>query len=358
MAETNSANIADLKKTQAALSPKAQQKQQVKHLIEGNSKELAKMMPKHMNADRLLKVVLTAVSTTPALLECYAPTLLGASIQLSQMGLEPNTVLGHAYLLPFNNNKQNRKEVQVIIGYKGLIDLARRSGQIVSIAAHAVYDNDEFEFEYGLDEKLKHKPSFGDRGNIKYFYAVAHMKDGGHAFEVMTRGDVEKIRDAGQGRNNPVWKQHFEQMGRKTAIRRLAKFLPLSVELAMAVDLDDKAAFGIPQGLDGVIEGEYETSLDDTEAQVAIDSTQVEKKGGSGGDGSYTGGSGGVPSDGSATAETSPVVTYAQAADAIAKAKDMDVLELAGDYINMVQDADQRTELHALYAEKEAGLKG
>lgn len=256
------ADIQELKRTQAALSPKAAAKQQVKSLIEGNKAELAKLMPKHMNGERLLKVAQTAATTTPALLECYAPTLLGAVVQLSQMGLEPNTVLGHAFLLPFNNRKQNRKDVQVIIGYKGLIDLARRSGQIVSIAAHAVYERDTFEFEYGLAEKLRHVPAMGDRGEIVYFYAVAHLKDGGHAFEVMTADEVRAIRANSQGRNNNVWDEHFEQMGRKTAIRRLSKFLPLSVEFATAVALDAQAANGDSQGLEGVIEGDFHVEDD------------------------------------------------------------------------------------------------
>lgn len=257
------ADIQELKRTQAAVSPKAQQKAQVKDLIEKNKGELAKLMPQHMNGDRLLKIAQTAATTTPALLDCYVPTLLGAVVQLSQLGLEPNTVLGHAYLLPFNNRKQDRKDVQVIIGYKGLIDLARRSGQIVSIAAHAVYERDEFEFEYGLTEKLRHKPAMGDRGEVTHFYAVAHLKDGGHAFEVMTKKEVEDIRDKSQGKFNSVWKDYFVEMGRKTVIRRLAKFLPLSVELATAVALDDKAAKGESQNLEGVIEGEFHIDSDD-----------------------------------------------------------------------------------------------
>ena len=263
------ADIQELKGRQAALSPKAQAKQQVKSLIESNKGELAKLMPKHMNGERLLKVAQTAATTTPALLECYAPTLLGAVVQLSQMGLEPNTVLGHAYLLPFNNRKMNRKDVQVIIGYKGLIDLARRSGQIVSIAAHAVHENDEFEFEYGLQEKLRHVPAMGDRGEITHFYAVAHLKDGGHAFEVMSVDEVRAIRDNSQGRSNPVWQNHFAEMGRKTAIRRLSKFLPLSIEMATAVALDAKAAEGESQGLDSVLEGEFH--VEDDSAPVSAE---------------------------------------------------------------------------------------
>ena len=261
----------------AALKPK----EQVKHLLEQNKQVIAQALPRHMNPERLMRVAITSVTSVPALLECYVPTLIGGIIQCSQMGLEPNTVLGHAYLVPFWNSKKNRKDAQVIVGYKGLIDLARRSGQIVSIAAHAVYKNDQFAYEYGLEEKLRHIPADGERGDITHFYAVAHMKDGGHAFEVMPAATVKKIRDQAAKKNraktdgsgNPIitgpWAEHFEEMGRKTAIRRLAKYLPLSVELASAVAMGDAESKGQAQNLESVLEGEYQIDLsaeDDDEA--------------------------------------------------------------------------------------------
>lgn len=235
-------------------------KDQVKFMLEQNKHVIAQALPKHMNAERLLRVAITSVTSNPALLDCYVPTLIGGIIQCSQMGLEPNTVLGHAYLIPFKNSKKNRRDAQVVIGYKGLIDLARRSGQIISIAAHAVHAADTFEYEYGLSEKLRHVPAEGDRGEITHFYAVAHMKDGGHAFEVMTKAEVVRIKNSSQGKNNPVWSDHFEEMGRKTAIRRLAKYLPLSVELATAVALEDVTSRGEAQGLEGVLTGEFTVS--------------------------------------------------------------------------------------------------
>ena len=109
-------------------------------------------------------------------------------------------MLGHAYLVPFNTKRKDANgqerwvnSVQVIIGYKGLIDLARRSGQIVSIAAHEVCENDHFELVYGLDEKLNHTPAMGERGQVVGFYAVAKLKDGGHCFEFMSTHQVEQI---------------------------------------------------------------------------------------------------------------------------------------------------------------------
>lgn len=273
-----STSIDQLKNNQATASPKAAAKSQIKALIEQNKGEIAKLVPRHLNPDRMMKVVVQAATTTPALLECYVPTFVGAVVQLSQLGLEPNTILGHAYLLPFNNRRANRKDVQVIIGYKGLIELARRSGKVVSLSAHAVYERDDFQFEYGLNEKLRHVPAFGDRGEITFFYAVAHLKDGGHAFEVMTADEVRNIRAKSQGRNNSVWDDYFEEMGRKTVVRRLAKYLPLSIEFQTAVALDNIADNNGEQGLESVLEGDYSLTDDAAPPAIAFDDSDAAGK--------------------------------------------------------------------------------
>lgn len=280
-------------------------KDQVKALLDQNKHVIKQAMPKHMTPERFTRVAITSVTTTPALLECYVPTLIGSIIQCSQMGLEPNTVLGHAYIVPFWNSKKNRKDAQVVIGYKGLIDLARRSGQIVSIAAHAVYENDTFEFEYGLEEKLRHIPTEGERGDIKAFYAVAHMKDGGHAFEVMSAAAIDDIRDAAAQKNRAKrdnngkliitgpWKDHYEEMGRKTVIRRLAKYLPLSVEMATAVAMEDVSARGEAQNLDGVLDGEYTIAGEDAGGEGGGDAGAGETGGNTGQQQGSTGASAG-----------------------------------------------------------------
>src|SRR5687768_3657520 len=158
-------------------------KDRIAHHLKMRRSEIDKLIPKKLNADRLLKVAQVAATTTPELAECDVASLIGAIGQCAQMGLEPNTVLGHAYLVPFKTKRKDKDgndkwvdSVQVIIGYKGLIDLARRSGQIVSIAAHEVCENDKFELVYGLDEKLNHTPAMGERGEIIGFYAIAKLK--------------------------------------------------------------------------------------------------------------------------------------------------------------------------------------
>lgn len=282
------AQISDLRQQQQAPArPLAQMKpkEQISYLLNQKKGELAKMLPKTLSIDRLLKVAQIAATTTPALAKCDVPSLVGAIGQCAQMGLEPNTVLGHAYLVPFNTKRKDANgverwvnSVQVIIGYKGLIDLARRSGQIVSIAAHEVCENDQFELVYGLDEKLVHRPAMGERGEVIGFYAVAKLKDGGHSFEFMSRQQIEDIRLGsqsaykdewvrGQKTGNRVpkdgpWWQHFVEMGRKTVIRRLAKYLPLSIEFQTAVALDNQAEAGKDQNLD-TIDGEFMLVADD-----------------------------------------------------------------------------------------------
>lgn len=272
------AQIADLRQQSVATRPLADMKpkEQIAYLLQQKKGELAKMLPKTLSIERLLKVAQIAATTTPALAKCDVPSLVGAIGQCAQMGLEHNTVLGHAYLVPFNTKRKDANgnerwvnSVQVIIGYKGLIDLARRSGQIVSIAAHEVCENDHFELVYGLDEKLNHTPAMGARGHVIGFYAVAKLKDGGYSFEFMSVHQVEEIMVGTQskGKYGP-WKEHFVEMGRKTVIRRLAKYLPLSIEFQTAVALDNQAEAGKDQKLD-TIDGDFMVVQDDDAPQHA-----------------------------------------------------------------------------------------
>lgn len=268
---TNIQPSAPVNRPLASMKPK----EQIAYLLKSKQGEIAKMLPKHLNAERLLKVAQIAATTTPALAKCDVASLVGAIGQCAQMGLEPNTVLGHAYLVPFNTKRKDAQgverwvnSVQVIIGYKGLIDLARRSGQIISIAAHEVCEADHFELVYGLDEKLVHKPSLGERGDVIGFYAVAKLKDGGHSFEFMSKHQVTQIAKASQSKGGyGPWKDHFTEMGRKTVIRRLAKYLPLSIEFQTAATLDGMADAGKDQHLDAnnTIDGEFNLVPEDAQ---------------------------------------------------------------------------------------------
>ena len=150
----------------------------------------------------------------------------GAVMQAVQLGLEPG-LLGHCYILPY------KREATFIIGYKGMIDLARRSGHIQSIYAHAVHENDEFEYELGLHPKLEHKPSHGDRGAFIGAYAVAHFKDGGYQMEFMPKSEIEKRRKRSASANSSYspWSSDYEEMAKKTVVRYMFKYLPISIEV-------------------------------------------------------------------------------------------------------------------------------
>ncbi|MDN7729201.1 recombinase RecT [Burkholderia orbicola] len=268
-------NLAQLKSTSKMVAREAGIGS-VKQFFESQKGTLAAVLPRHVSPDRMLKIALGALRTTPKLMECTVESLMGAVVQCSQLGLEPNTPLGHAYLIPFEKKKKvgnqwvtDKVETQIVIGYKGLIDLARRSGQVVSIAAHAVHEHDHFDYAFGLDEKLEHKPAMSARGRVIAFYAVAKLVGGGHAFEVMSAEQVNEIRDASQNykfardKEKTVWGQHYEEMGRKTVLRRLFKYLPVSIELASAAAIDDVGASGRSQALDTVLDGDYITPTDD-----------------------------------------------------------------------------------------------
>ncbi|EOI3556579.1 recombination protein RecT [Cronobacter dublinensis] len=238
--------------------------------------QIALALPKHMTADRLARIAMTELRKTPKLMQCDQMSFLGAIMQCAQLGLEPGGALGHAYLLPFDRRqKQGNQwvtvatEAQLIIGYRGMIDLARRSGQIVSLSARAVHENDTFSYAYGLEEKLEHVPcEDGNPGALTHVYAVARLKDGGVQFEVMSKTAVDKVRALSKSGDKGPWVEHYEEMAKKTAIRCLFKYLPVSIELQRAVNIDEKAESDIPQDNASVITGEYSV-IDDYQSDTA-----------------------------------------------------------------------------------------
>ena len=234
----------------------SKQAKTIQHFLRDHVSEIKRALPRHMSADRMARIAITECRKNPKLMECDPATLFGAFIQCAQVGLELG-VLGHAYILPFRNNKTKTTDVQLIIGYKGMIDLARRSGEIVSFQAHAVYEKDSFEFEYGLDEKLKHVPYSGtDKGALVCVYAIAKLVGGGHQVEVMQKHEIDAIRQQSKSKESGPWATHYEEMAKKTVIRRLFKYLPVSVEIQRAVSLDEAGEANVPQQLDTWIDAE------------------------------------------------------------------------------------------------------
>jgi recombination protein RecT len=266
--------------TQSSVTQKPAGKPTTIHgFLETYKGEIARALPRHMTADRMARIALTECRKNPALMKCDPATLFGAVIQCAQLGLEPGGALGHAYLIPFENRKRGTTDVQFIIGYRGLLDLARRSGQIVSISAREVCKNDKFFYRYGVDETIEHVPADGDRGELTHVYAVARLKDGGVQFEVLTRTEIERIRDNSQGykmavklnRTDSPWITHFVEMAKKTAIRRLFKYLPVSIELQRAVALDEAGEEGFSQDNAYVIDGVASSVQESDETDATAD---------------------------------------------------------------------------------------
>ena len=213
--------------------------QNIKQLIMQMKPQIEKALPTVLTGERFTRMVLTAMSTNPQLAECTPNSFLGAMMQAAQLGVEPNTPLGQAYLIPYRNHGQ--MECQFQLGYKGLIDLAYRSGEITSISAHEVHENDEFEYELGLDEKLRHKPALTDRGDVILYYAVFRTKSGGSGFAVMSVEDVRKhmqqYSKAAKGGFSP-WSTNFDAMAKKTVIKQVLKYAPIKTEFVRAVAAD------------------------------------------------------------------------------------------------------------------------
>lgn len=216
----------------------------------GFQSQMALALPKTLTPERLTRVVMTECRKTPALLKTSRESFLGAVLQCAQLGIEPGSALGHAYLIPYGN------QCNLIIGYRGMIDLARRSGQIVSLHAYCVHAKDDFHYELGLHPDIHHVPSAeADRGPVTYVYAVAQLQGGGVQFEVMSRAEVEAIRSSSKAGRSGPWVSHWDEMAKKTVIRRLFKLLPVSIEIARAVETDEKTDRGESIDPQDVIDG-------------------------------------------------------------------------------------------------------
>lgn len=217
-------------------------------LTRADVKEQIKLvLPQHLSPDRLLRVALTAILRTPALLDCTRESILSCVLTAAQLGLEPDQFLGQAYLIPFRNNKKGVMECQIMPGYRGYISLARRTGEVQSVNAQVVYTRDKFDLVYGLEERLEHRPAEGDRGEPRGAYVVFHYKDGSRSFDYMSTSDIERIRKRSKTPDNGPWVTDWDEMAKKTVIKRHAKLAPMSVEFARATALEDRALSGKSQ---------------------------------------------------------------------------------------------------------------
>lgn len=211
-------------------------------MLEHYKGEIARALPKHLNADTMTRIALTCFRMNPKLAECQPASVFASVIQASQLGLRPG-LIGECFLIPYKD------QCTLQIGYQGLLELVRRSGLVDSIGAYLVYENDHYKVSFGTRPGVEHEPKLdGDRGKVKFGYAVAQIKGGGSHVEVMTLDEIAKIRDRSQnvrnakkfGKETP-WDTDFEEMARKTLIRRICKYLPKSPDLAIALSVEGHA---------------------------------------------------------------------------------------------------------------------
>lgn len=230
-------------------------------LIRRMEPAIKKALPKQISPERFSRIVMTAVRTNPKLQTCTPESFLAALMQSAQLGLEPNTPLGQAYLIPYG------REVQFQLGYQGMLTLAYRTGEYRSIYAMPVYKNDKFEYEYGLNERLVHVPAEEPEGDPVYYYAVYHLKNGGYGFVVMSRDQIIKHRDkyspsAKKGTSSP-WNTDFDSMAKKTVLKQLLKYAPKSVEFATQLTADETIKHEIAEDMTDI------PTIDITPAEVS-----------------------------------------------------------------------------------------
>lgn len=229
-----------------------QQGKSLAEVIKSQWPKIEAVMPKHLSSERLYQLTLSTINHEPKLGQCDIATLLGCVMKCSALGLEPSAVdgLGRAYILPYRNGKRGTMEATFILGYKGMIDLARRSGQIESIAARAVYEGDVFEYEFGLNETCRHVPQAIERtpDKLTHVYMVCRFKDGGYYMDVMTKAEVDTIRKRSKAGTSGPWVTDYEAMAKKTVVRRAFPYLPVSIEAQSAAAADETAG-----GYEGVL---------------------------------------------------------------------------------------------------------
>ena len=220
--------------------------------------EIKKALPAVLTPERFTRMVLSAVSANKDLAACETKSFLAAMMQAAQLGLEPNTPLGQAYIIPYRDNKSGTLRAQFQLGYKGMIDLAYRSDQVSVIDAQVVYENDEFDYELGLEPKLKHKPALSNRGKAILYYAMFRTKDGGYGFQVMSYDDVvTHARKYSKAFTSGPWSNNFDEMAKKTVLKKVLKYAPLKSDFLRGLTADetvkstlDPEMFDVPNEVD------------------------------------------------------------------------------------------------------------
>lgn len=248
----------------------------IQDYIEVMAPAIKAALPSVMTPERFSRITLSALSATPKLKECTPQSFLGAMMTAAQLGLEPNTPLGQAYLLPYFNRKKNCTECQFQLGYKGLIDLAYRSSEVSIIQAHTVYENDSFTYELGLDPKLQHIPAKSNRGKAVAYYAMFKTKDGGYGFQVMSIEEVQAHAKAySKSFGSGPWQTNFDEMAKKTVLKKVLKYAPLKSDFARGVMQDSTVKNEISEDMADIPDVTEYVEVDQATGEV-IDTAAME----------------------------------------------------------------------------------
>lgn len=226
-----------------------EKKDKLSSMLHRSAPALQKIATKHLEPQKIIQLALRSAAKNPKILDCTPQSILGCVFESQNLGLEIDS-MGQSYIVPFG------KEAQFIIGYRGLISLAQRTGNILYIHADLVRDGDDFDYGYGSEHFLKHKPQLGPRDkdykDVYAIYACAKTKDGGFYFTILTVEEVEKtrMRSPSARSSTSPWRTDWDSMAKKTAVRQLSKYLPVSSEYDRALKLDEIIAMGKSQRLD------------------------------------------------------------------------------------------------------------
>lgn len=210
------------------------------------------VMPSHLSYDRITQLALTEIKKSPKLLQCSPSSLLSCIFTASSLGLEVGEQMGKAYLIPFKD------KCTLIIGYKGYIDLLSRSGLIKNITPLVIYENEEYDIQEGANPVFMHKPLFRDKGEPVCFYIRVKFTDGTTHIEHMSVDEILEVKAGSKGyhaskkfgKPHP-WDTHFNEMAKKTVLRRFVKYFPIfneqSNSLKEAVTVDEMCEAGLSE---------------------------------------------------------------------------------------------------------------
>lgn len=241
-------------------------------LIKNMEPEIKKALPSVMTPERFMRMALSATNMSPKLLKCEKMTFLSALMSAAQLGLEPNTPLGQAYLIPYWSNKRKRYECQFQIGYQGYKDLFYRNENNCNVDAYPVYESDLFSYELGLNPNIVHKPALTNRGNIIAYYSVWKSKTGGFGISVMSAEDMEnfykeKVESNKKGQSSP-WDTDYEAMAKKTVLKRNLKYAPLNSDIRRLIMNDETVKNDISVDMSEITDMSDENIVDEEFTEI------------------------------------------------------------------------------------------